>query len=189
MNYPVDLERSTSLTYLSGRQREVTAMANGILFSGESLPVTPKYRHVSNDSNSENTPPELFTASVGGHCDLFCTEVIDEHELQKPVMLQPQKPSQPDSFNHPPVMANSDAILLKDDRVLQNLLRNEERYTPINPDYMKYVQVEVKVHMRLEVTSWMHEVCEEIYREGSANSTEVFCLSINFMDRFLAQKR
>ena len=173
-------------------------MANGILFSTESLPVTPKFmqglpavdkaRHVSNDSNSENTPPELLTASIG---DLFCTEVIDERELQKPV-LQQQKP-QPDSFNHPPVKANSDQILLKDDRVLQNLLRNEERYSPINPDYFKFVQVEVKPHMREEVTKWMLDVCEDAYmtEHGSylSNSAEVFCLAVNFMDRFLAQTR
>jgi len=164
-------------------------MANGILFSTESLPVTPKYRHVSNDSNSENTPPELFTATVGGSCDLFCTEVIDERELQKPV-LQPRKPSLSDNFNHPPVKANSDSILLKDDRVLQNLLRNEERYAPINPDYFKYIQVEVKPHMREEVTRWMLDVCEDNYlNELATNSTEVFCLAINFMDRFLAQSR
>ena len=165
-------------------------MANGILFSTESLPVTPKYRHVSNDSNSENTPPELFTATVGSStCDLFCTEVIDERELQKPV-LQPRKPSHSDSFNHPPVKANSDSILLKDDRVLQNLLRNEERYAPINPDYFKYIQVEVKPHMREEVTRWMLDVCEDNYlNEHATNSTEVFCLAINFMDRFLAQSR
>ena len=165
-------------------------MANGILFSTESLPVTPKYRHVSNDSNSENTPPELFTATVGSSCDLFCTEVIDERELQKPVQLQPRKPSHSDSFNHPPVKANSDLILLKDDRVLQNLLRNEERYAPINPDYFKYIQVEVKPHMREEVTRWMLDVCEDNYlNEHATNSTEVFCLAINFMDRFLAQSR
>ena len=164
-------------------------MANGILFSTESLPVTPKYRHVSNDSNSENTPPELFTETVGSSCDLFCTEVIDERELQKPV-LQPRKPAHPDSFNHPPVKANSDKNLFQDDRVLQNLLRNEERYAPINPDYFKYIQVEVKPHMREEVTRWMLDVCEDNYlNEHATNSTEVFCLAINFMDRFLAQSR
>ena len=158
-------------------------MANGILFSTESLPVTPKYRHVSNDSNSENTPPELFTATVGSStCDLFCTEVIDERELQKPV-LQPRKPSHSDSFNHPPVKANSDSILLKDDRVLQNLLRNEERYAPINPDYFKYIQVEVKPHMRKIVADWMLEVTNE------CSPPEVFCLAINLMDRFLAKCR
>lgn len=167
-------------------------MANGILFCSDSLPVTPKYRHVSNDSNSENTPPELFTASVGRPFDLFCTEVIDERELQKPA-LQPFKQQQQDSFNHPPVKANSDSILLKDDRVLQNLLRNEERYTPANPDYFKYVQVEVEPHMREEVARWMLDVCEDVFeneqRSGLSNSTEVFCLAINFMDRFLAQSR
>merc|ERR1719507_484370 len=115
--------------------------------------------------------------------------MIDERELQKPV-LQPRKPAHPDSFNHPPVKANSDKNLFQDDRVLQNLLRNEERYAPINPDYFKYIQVEVKPHMREEVTRWMLDVCEDNYlNEHATNSTEVFCLAINFMDRFLAQSR
>ena len=51
-------------------------MANG-LFCSESLTVSPKLRHVSNDSNSENTPPELLAAS-GQHCHLLCHEIIDD---------------------------------------------------------------------------------------------------------------
>ena len=101
-------------------------MANG-LFSSESLPVTPKLRHVSNDSNSENTPPEVL-ATAAKHCNLVCNEVIDEKELQKPHHYQ-QQPFKNilENYNHPPVESKIDPYLLHDDRVLQNLLRNEER--------------------------------------------------------------
>ena len=101
-------------------------MANG-LFCSENLPVTPKLRHDSNDSNSENTPPELIIG-VGKNRDFLCTEVMDEKELQKPVFQQMQQYKQNiASFNHPPVKSECDSIILRDDRVLQNLLRNEER--------------------------------------------------------------
>jgi len=157
-------------------------MANG-LFCSENLPVTPKLRHDSNDSNSENTPPELLTV-MGKSCDLLCTEVMDEKELQKPVFQQmhPYKQNIA-SFNHPPVKSKCDSILLRDDRVLQNLLRNEERYLPSYPDYFKFVQVEVKTHMREIVAKWMLDVCEELC---SDLAPEVFLLAMNFMDRFLA---
>ena len=110
-------------------------MANGLMCQ-ESLPVTPKLRR---DSDSENTPPD-FGDGQTKICDLLCTEVIDElqmqkpcfHQAQHPAIQQPQtsaaKPRVVESFNFPPVRAECDTILLRDDRVLQNLLRNEERY-------------------------------------------------------------
>jgi len=157
-------------------------MANG-LFCSENLPGTPKLRHDSNDSNSENTPPELLT-SLGKNCDLLCTEVMDEKELHKPVHQQMQPCKQNiASFNHPPVKSECDSILLRDDRVLQNLLRNEERYLPSYQDYLKFVQVEVKPHMRKIVAEWMLEVCDD---PESHQTPEVFSLAMNFMDRFLA---
>jgi hypothetical protein len=82
------------------------------------------------------------------HNDLLCREVLEEgRELHKEVLkawgtyslpqqypqhssyLQQQYQSEQftSNFNHPPVKADCDSILLKDDRVLQNLLRNEER--------------------------------------------------------------
>merc|ERR1712038_1569471 len=138
-------------------------MANGLICS-ENLPVTPKLRR---DSDCENTPPEC-AESLTKMCDLLCNEVIDDKELQKPSVhpvqdQQPQQPRQPQivpqSFNYPPVRADCDTILLKDDRVLQNLLRNEERYLPLRPQYFRTVQVEVKPHMRKIVADWMLEVC------------------------------
>lgn len=141
-------------------------MANGLMFCEESLPVTPKLRR---DSDSENTPPEGIEGALNKMCDLMCTEVIDDRELQKPVpnVLNPapmqQRQSQVTmSFNYPPVRADCDKIILRDDRVLQNLLRNEERYSPCQPHYFRTVQVEVKPHMRKIVSDWMLEVCQEL---------------------------
>ena len=105
------------------------AMANG-LYCSEALPSTPKLRHVSTDSNSENTPPELLSVSKG--CDLVCTEVLDYSRVELP---QPQPKLAPpphirhqlENYHHAPVESKLDPYLLGDDRVLQNLLRNEER--------------------------------------------------------------
>ena len=101
-------------------------MANGLMCE-ENFPVTPKLRR---DSDSENTPPEVLEG-FNKMCDLMCTEVIDDKELQKPVFnpapVQNRQPLVTMSFNYPPVRADCDKIILRDDRVLQNLLRNEER--------------------------------------------------------------
>ena len=82
--------------------------------------------------------------------ELLCHEILEEgRELQKEVLkawpigsthpppsyqyLNHQRSQYQSeqlmscSFNHPPVKADCDSILLRDDRVLQNLLRNEER--------------------------------------------------------------
>ena len=92
------------------------------------LPSTPKLRHVSTDSNSENTPPELLSVAAKS-CDLICNEVLDEKEIlrmERNTKSQQQR-QLPESYNHGPVESKVDLYLLNDDRVLQNLLRNEER--------------------------------------------------------------
>ena len=103
-------------------------MANG-LYCSETLASTPKLRHISNDSNSENTPPELL--DVVKTCDLICNEVLEDRESQKSEKPSHQK-VQPakqvlENLNHDPVESKIDFYILNDDRVLQNLLRNEER--------------------------------------------------------------
>jgi cyclin D2 len=50
-----------------------------------------------------------------------------------------------------------DPVLLNDDRVLNNLLTNEERYMP-NGSYFKVVQKDIKAYMRKMVATWMLEV-------------------------------
>jgi cyclin D2 len=52
---------------------------------------------------------------------------------------------------------------------------------PAQPDYFRYVQTEIKPHMRKIVCDWMLEVCQELCCQP-----EVFCLAVNYMDRFLA---
>ena len=121
-------------------------MANG-LYCSETLPSTPKLRHVSTDSNSENTPPELLSVAAKT-CDLICNEVLDEREMlrmEKNTKCQQQRQIT-ESYNHGPVESKIDLYLLNDDRVLQNLLRNEERYLPSHPDYFSTIQTEVKPH-------------------------------------------
>ncbi len=105
-------------------------MANG-LYCSETLPSTPKLRHVSTDSNSENTPPELLSVAAKT-CDLVCNEVLDEKEIMRmernTKCHQQQQRQLPENYSHGPVESKIDLYLLNDDRVLQNLLRNEERW-------------------------------------------------------------
>ncbi|XP_063223499.1 G1/S-specific cyclin-D2-like isoform X2 [Bacillus rossius redtenbacheri] len=75
--------------------------------------------------------------------------------------------------------AHPDAALMGDDRVLQNLLSREERYSP-SPSYFSCVQTEVTPDMRRVVAEWLLEIAEEQQcQEG------VVSLAMNYMDRFL----
>ena len=51
-----------------------------------------------------------------------------------------------------------DPVILKDNRVLKNLLQTEDRYQP-SPTYFSCVQTDIKPYMRQIVAQWMHEVC------------------------------
>ena len=82
------------------------------------------------------------------------------------------------------VKAQIDKTLTSDDRVLTNMIKNENRYLPSHPDYFRSVQIEIKPHMRKIVSDWMLEVCQELCCQP-----EVFCLAMNLMDRFLARCR
>ncbi|XP_071942631.1 G1/S-specific cyclin-D2-like [Antedon mediterranea] len=72
-----------------------------------------------------------------------------------------------------------DPVLLND-RVLNNLLCSEEKYT-LSSDYFTIIQTDLKPYMRKMVADWMLEVCEEQQCEQ-----DVFPLAMNYMDRFLA---
>lgn len=50
-----------------------------------------------------------------------------------------------------------DPVLLKSDRVLQNLLKAEDRYLP-NPNYFSCLQNDIQPWMRDSVAHWMLEV-------------------------------
>nr|P48961.1 RecName: Full=G1/S-specific cyclin-D3 [Rattus norvegicus]BAA03816.1 cyclin D3 [Rattus norvegicus] len=76
--------------------------------------------------------------------------------------------------------AGPDPRLLGDQRVLQSLLRLEERYVP-RGSYFQCVQKEIKPHMRKMLAYWMLEVCEEQRCEE-----DVFPLAMNYLDRYLS---
>ncbi|XP_014212942.1 G1/S-specific cyclin-D3 [Copidosoma floridanum] len=76
--------------------------------------------------------------------------------------------------------AYPDPAILGDERVLQNLLRSEERYAP-SASYFGCVQRDISPVMRKIVAEWMLEVCEE-----QKCQEEVFPLSMNYLDRFLS---
>jgi hypothetical protein len=67
--------------------------------------------------------------------DLFCCEAQVDYECR----------------------AYADPVLLKDGRVLHNLLLSEERHV-LSSSYFDCVQSELKPHMRKIVTEWMLEV-------------------------------
>lgn len=76
--------------------------------------------------------------------------------------------------------AYQDPVLLRDDRVLRNLLTCDDKYIP-SCRYFNIVQKEIEPHMRRMVTTWMLEVCEEQMCEE-----DVFPLAVNYLDRFLS---
>ena len=57
--------------------------------------------------------------------------------------------------------AIEDPVLLKDDRVLANLLSIEDRYLP-NPSYFSCVQTDIEPWMRDTVSRWMLEVSQSV---------------------------
>jgi len=129
---------------------------------------------------------------------LLCTEVLDMGDLKTPEKPQQfrqieypaeQQMDQEDHFQEtfypPTVRAIEDQGQLKDDRILQNLLRNEDKFLPIVPNYLVNIQENgLSPEMRKTVADWMLEVVREQYSQP-----EVFCLAINIMDRFLCHCR
>ncbi|XP_053101276.1 G1/S-specific cyclin-D3 isoform X1 [Hemicordylus capensis] len=78
------------------------------------------------------------------------------------------------------IRARRDPQLLRDRRVLQNLLSQEERYSP-RVSYFQCVQKEIQPYMRKMLAFWMLEVCEEQKCEE-----EVFPLAMNYVDLYLS---
>ncbi|XP_068627851.1 G1/S-specific cyclin-D3 [Battus philenor] len=78
-----------------------------------------------------------------------------------------------------PRAAAADPVLLRR-RVLDNLLRTEERYA-VTANYFGTLQTDITPHMRRLVADWMLEVCED-----QSCQEEVFPLAISYLDRFLS---
>jgi cyclin D2 len=147
-------------------------------------------QHSTMDSNNKeninsNTTLMMTTSSDEGY--LSCTEIFCEASLEEDEVMKPLAQSYHHQRSLPKVLqvrAQVDRTLTADDRVLINMIRNEPRYLPANPDYFRYVQADIKPHMRKIVSDWMLEVCQELCCQP-----EVFCLAMSLMDRFLARCR
>ena len=100
---------------------------------------------------------------------LFCEETLIENVKDfGPVAM---------TIDVPPRV---DINLVKDQRVLENMLTSEKEYTII--DYCGTgLQREVAPHMRKIVTDWMMEVCED-----QQCQPKVFFLAVSYMDRVLS---
>ena len=106
-----------------------------------SLPMSPM-----SPCTSSNTP------------SLLCDETLDVNELHKTppsndIQAHLQAQHQHGLNNYPDSMPQTvkalhDQSQLNDARVLQNLLRNEHRFSPEVKDYMRTIQNEITPHMR-----------------------------------------
>jgi len=135
------------------------------------------------ETNKENIPMKQFSQeplSFLTCSEIFCDPILESKQQAKPSAYQQQQ-MYPKLLQ---VKAQVDQTLVEDDRVLINLIKNEQRYLPKYQNYFKTVQVAVKPHMRKIVSDWMLEVCQEL-----CCPPEVFCLAMNLMDRFLAKQR
>jgi len=79
------------------------------------------------------------------------------------------------------VQSLPDWNLIKDVRVIENMLSSEQEFE-IHDYCHNGIQPDIEPHMRKIVADWMAEVCDD-----QQCSPEVFCLAINYMDRFLSQ--
>merc|ERR1712029_125398 len=77
------------------------------------------------------------------------------------------------------VAAHRDRVLIRDQRILENLLLSESSKKIVN--YCERLQTEIAPHMRKIVTDWMLEVCQD-----QQSQPEVFFLAVNYLDRFLS---
>lgn len=160
------------------------------------------------ETEANNMPPQHYP-----HTDLRCAENIEnipgdtcfpetpspeqqDYKKVDPNLLVDQSnlsrapnnaiPELPiiDHGQGPPVQALRDSTIIKDIRVLRNLLKMEDSYLPGCPDYFKFVQKDLQISMRKIVADWMLQVCQEL-----GCQPEVFCMAMSYMDRFLAQCR
>ncbi len=121
---------------------------------------------------------------------LRCDEVLEapgNDEAVAPAPLAHAPEGGPGGYPVLPltVRALKDTSQVRDHRVLQNLLREEDRSMPPVPDFLSAVQQgSVTPTMRRIVTEWMLEVVHE-----QQSQPEVFALAVNLMDRFMCHCR
>ena len=96
-------------------------------------------------------------------CDENMSHVIDIPAVNKNIDIEPMV----------------DEVLVKDRRVVDNMLSLEKSYPVM--DYCERLQTEIAPHMRKIVTDWMLEVCQD-----QQSQPEVFFLAVNYLDRFLS---
>lgn len=99
--------------------------------------------------------------------------ISPKRELSSPMQVPGVLPA--------PLRAYSDPNIFRNERVLRTLIRREVKHAPTSKNYFTSMQTDLKPHMRKEVANWMLEICEE---ENCA--PQVFCLAINYLDRFLS---
>lgn len=82
-----------------------------------------------------------------------------------------------------PIRAYSDPAIFRSDAVLRTLVKREAKMgiTTGKNYFHTGIQSELKPQMRKELAAWMLEICEE-----ECCQPEVFCLAINYLDRFLS---
>merc|ERR1712018_1125726 len=137
---------------------------------------------LSNGSDLSNlTQAKMTQTNISS---LLCEESLDTSLLNKTPEHNSTHPEGWLPWEAPvTVKAIQDHSQIKDVRILQNLLRNEDRFLPEIPDYMKTLQSNnITAEMRKTVANWMLEVIRE-----QNSQAEVFCLSMNILDRFLSQ--
>jgi len=96
-------------------------------------------------------------------CDEHMSHVIDIPAVSKNIDVEPMV----------------DTVLVKDRRVVDNMLSVEKNFSVV--DYCERIQTEIAPHMRKIVTDWMLEVCQD-----QQCQPEVFFLAVNYLDRFLS---
>merc|ERR1711953_707643 len=148
----------------------------------------PRLSNGSDLSHHQNKKKKKFSVKMTQTAisSLMCEEVLDSSLLNK-TPEQNRDASDWIPWENPlTVKAIQDHSQIKDVRILQNLLRNEDRFLPDCPDYMtnKELNHSITPDMRKIVADWMLEVIQE-----QNSQPEVFCLAMNIMDRFLSQMK
>ena len=98
------------------------------------------------------------------HGDLFCNENSSDM-LQTPKNLEGSPQNQSVDYA-PTVRAPLDENLIRDDRILLNLLQSESLTMPGCPDYFKFLQKDIVPSMRKIVADWLLQVINPLLNQS-----------------------